>query len=113
VQDAAKLWLVEKLPPNPRVVKMPHHRSEYLGPLQIGEHELGATSMGLQTSSRWQKNLRQLRQRAGLTEQALAHRLGVSYHAVQAWEKGQRGVRKEWVSRLAAALDCEIAELRE
>jgi transcriptional regulator with XRE-family HTH domain len=69
--------------------------------------------MGLRTSSRWQRNLRQLRQRAGLTEQALADRLGVTFHAVQAWEKGQRAVRKEWVSKLAAALDCDAAELRK
>jgi transcriptional regulator with XRE-family HTH domain len=69
--------------------------------------------MGLRTSSRWQKNLRQLRQRAGLTEQALAARLGVTCHTIQAWEKGQRAVREEWVSKLAAALDCEVAELRE
>jgi transcriptional regulator with XRE-family HTH domain len=63
--------------------------------------------------SRWQKNLRQLRLRAGLTEQALANRLGVTYHAIQAWEKGQRAVRKEWISKLAAALDCDAAELRK
>ena len=63
--------------------------------------------------SRWQKNLRQLRLRAGLTEQALANHLGVTYHAIQAWEKGQRAVRKEWISKLAAALDCDAAELRK
>jgi transcriptional regulator with XRE-family HTH domain len=62
---------------------------------------------------RWQKSLRKLRLRAGLTEQALANRLGVTYHAIQAWEKGQRAVRKEWVSKLAAALDCDAAELRK
>jgi transcriptional regulator with XRE-family HTH domain len=62
---------------------------------------------------RWQENLRPLRQRAGLTEQSLAARLGVTCHAIQAWEKGQRAVRKDWVSRLAAALDCEVAELHE
>jgi transcriptional regulator with XRE-family HTH domain len=48
-----------------------------------------------------------------LTEQALANRLGVTYHAIQAWEKGQRAVRKEWISKLAAALDCDAAELRK
>jgi hypothetical protein len=42
---------------------------------------------------RWQKSLRKLRLRAGLTEQALAD-------------------RKDWVSKLAAALDCDAAELR-
>lgn len=68
--------------------------------------------MPARTSFPWQKNLRFLRQRAGLSEQALADRLGVTCHAIQAWEKGQRAVRKEWVSKLAAALDCDAAELR-
>jgi transcriptional regulator with XRE-family HTH domain len=71
------------------------------------------SSMGPPNPSRWQTKLRLRRQRAGLTEQALADRLGVTCHAIQAWEKGQRAVRKEWVSRLAAALDCEVNELRE
>ena len=68
--------------------------------------------MRARTTFQW-KNLRPLRQRAGLTEQALAARLGVTCYAIQAWEKGQRAVRKEWVSKLAAALDCDAAELRE
>jgi transcriptional regulator with XRE-family HTH domain len=49
-----------------------------------------------------------MRQRAGLTQQALAARLGITYHAIDTWEKGRRGVRKEWLFKLAAALDCSV-----
>jgi transcriptional regulator with XRE-family HTH domain len=38
-----------------------------------------------------------LRLRAGLTEQALAARLGVTYRAIQAWEKDERPVRRAWL----------------
>jgi transcriptional regulator with XRE-family HTH domain len=69
--------------------------------------------MGPQTPSPWQKNLRHLRQRAGLTEQALAGRLGVTSHAIQAWERGQRAVRKGWDFKLAEALGCSLADLRQ
>jgi DNA-binding XRE family transcriptional regulator len=117
-----------KLPPTPRLAKSPHQTSEYPKHHRVGtrasylpfESARAASSAGrdlMERSSmehsRWQKNLRQLRLRAGLTEQALANRLGVTYHAIQAWEKGQRAVRKEWVSKLAAALDCDAAELRK
>ena len=40
------------------------------------------------------KTLRHLRQRAGLTRGQLAERLGVTCHAIQTLEKGQRAVRK-------------------
>jgi transcriptional regulator with XRE-family HTH domain len=67
--------------------------------------------MGLRTSSRWQKDLRQLRLRAGLTEQALADRLGVTCHAIQAWERGQRAIRAGWDLKLAEALGCSVTDL--
>jgi len=56
--------------------------------------------------------LRDLRLRAGLTEPALAAQLGVTYHTIQAWEKGERPVRTEWLLKLAAALGCSVADLR-
>jgi transcriptional regulator with XRE-family HTH domain len=57
--------------------------------------------------------LRNMRLRAGLTEQALAARLGVTYHTIQAWEKGERPVRKAWLFNLATALGCSVADLRQ
>ena len=57
--------------------------------------------------------LRDMRLRAGLTEQALAARLGVTYHTIETWEteKG-RPVRQKWLFKLAEALGCSVAELR-
>ena len=57
--------------------------------------------------------LREMRLRAGLTEQALAARLGVTYLTIQAWERGQRAVRKGWDFKLAEALGCSVADLRQ
>ena len=67
--------------------------------------------MGPQRSSHWQKSLRQLRLRAGLTEQALADRLGVTSHAIKAWERGQRAIRAGWDVKLAEALSCSVIDL--
>jgi transcriptional regulator with XRE-family HTH domain len=57
--------------------------------------------------------LRDMRLRTGLTEQVLAARLGVTYHTIQAWEKGERPVRTDWLLKLATALGCSIADLRQ
>jgi transcriptional regulator with XRE-family HTH domain len=54
-----------------------------------------------------------MRLRAGLTEQALAARLGVTCHAIQAWEKGERPVRRRWIFKLAEALGCSVVDLRQ
>jgi transcriptional regulator with XRE-family HTH domain len=59
------------------------------------------------------KTLRHLRQRAGLTQGQLAERLGVTCHAIQALEKGQRAVRKGWDFKLAEALGFSVSDLRE
>jgi transcriptional regulator with XRE-family HTH domain len=59
------------------------------------------------------KNLRRLRHRANLTPGQLAERLGVTCHAIQAWETGQRALRKGWDFRLAEALGCSVTDLRE
>jgi transcriptional regulator with XRE-family HTH domain len=61
--------------------------------------------------ARWQTNLRKLRLRAGLTEQALAAKLGVTYHTIQAWESARCSVRKEWLLKLGEALDCSAVDL--
>jgi DNA-binding XRE family transcriptional regulator len=50
--------------------------------------------------------LRDMRLRAGLTEQALAAQLGVTYHAIEAWEKGERPVRKAWLRLATGYLKC-------
>jgi DNA-binding XRE family transcriptional regulator len=75
-----------------------------------GRDLMERSSMG---HPRWQTNLRQLRQRAGLTPGQLAERLGVTCHAIQAWERGQRAVRKGWDFKLAEALGCSVGDLRQ
>jgi transcriptional regulator with XRE-family HTH domain len=57
--------------------------------------------------------LRDLRLRAGLTEQELAAQLGVTSHTILAWEKGERPVRQEWLFKLAAVLGSSVADLRQ
>lgn len=57
--------------------------------------------------------LRDMRLRAGLTPGQLAERLGVTCHAIQALEKGQRAMRKGWDFKLAEALGCSVSDLRE
>jgi DNA-binding XRE family transcriptional regulator len=123
-----KSWLVENYRRDPRAAKPPHQRSEYLKHHRVGtgasylpfETTRAASSAGrdlMERSSmehlRWQKSLRQLRLRAGLTEQALAGRLGVTCHAIQAWERGQRAVRKGWEFKLAEALGCSVTDLHQ
>jgi transcriptional regulator with XRE-family HTH domain len=73
-----------------------------------GRDLMERSSMG---HPRWQTNLRQLRQRAGLTPGQLAERLGVTHHAIQALEKGHRAVPKGFDFKLAEALGCSVAEL--
>jgi DNA-binding XRE family transcriptional regulator len=57
--------------------------------------------------------LRALRERAGLTPGKLAERLGVTPHTIQSWEKGERPVRKIWRFKLANALGCSVADVRQ
>jgi DNA-binding XRE family transcriptional regulator len=64
-------------------------------------------------ASRSRLALRDMRLRAGLTEQAVAARLGVTYHTIRAWEKGERAVRNEWLPELAASLGCSVTDLRQ
>lgn len=56
------------------------------------------------------KAIRVLRRRAGLSQEALAMRVGVSRQTVNAWEQGV-WPSAELVPRIAFALGCEIGEL--
>jgi DNA-binding XRE family transcriptional regulator len=68
---------------------------------------------GKRRAFRSRSALRDLRLRAGLTEQALAARLGVTSLTIKAWEKGERPQpHREWLLKLAAALGCSVADLR-
>ena len=55
--------------------------------------------------------LRDLRERAGLTMQALADRIGTSAPQINKLEKGERRLTVDWMARLAQGLGVEIRDL--
>jgi len=56
-------------------------------------------------------NLRIARQRAKLTQQGLADRLGIHQSGVSAWERGSCVPKPKSINRLADALGVEPSEL--
>ena len=57
------------------------------------------------------KRIRDARKAAGLTQEELAERMGTSSVAVAQWETGRRNPKMGTVSKLAAALGVDVAEL--
>ena len=57
------------------------------------------------------RNLKQLRQRAALTQDALAERLHVTRQAVSSWETGKTQPDIETLTALAEALNADVREL--
>lgn len=57
------------------------------------------------------KRIRDARKAAGLTQEELAERMGTSSVAVAQWETGRRNPKMGTVSKLAAALGVDAAEL--
>lgn len=57
------------------------------------------------------RNCKRLRQRAGLTQDALAERLHVTRQAVSAWETGKNQPDVETLTALAEALGADVREL--
>lgn len=57
------------------------------------------------------EGLKRLREKAGITQAALADALGVDRTTVTTWEIGRSFPRAELLPKLAAALGCEIGEL--
>ena len=56
-------------------------------------------------------NLKAARIAAGLTQQALADRLGVPQSTVGRWEVGAMSPGVDWLPRIAEALGCEVGRL--
>lgn len=56
-------------------------------------------------------NIRQLRTRAGLSQEALAAKVGVGRTAVTFWEAGVQYPSADKLPKLAAALGCSIDDL--
>lgn len=57
------------------------------------------------------RNLKRLRQRAGLTQDALAERLHVTRQAVSSWETGKTAPDVETLTALAEALEVDVRAL--
>lgn len=57
------------------------------------------------------RNLKRLRQRAGLTQDVLAERLHVTRQAVSSWETGKTAPDVETLTALAAALEVDVRAL--
>lgn len=57
--------------------------------------------------------MREIRKDAGLTQSQLAERLLVSKRVISAWERDETPIRLSDAERVAAALDCSLAELVE
>lgn len=55
--------------------------------------------------------IKKRRQAAGLTQEELAAKVGVSVIAVKKWEQGERRPRSTRLKKLAKALACEPADL--
>ena len=54
------------------------------------------------------RNLKRLRQRAGLTQDALAERLHVTRQAVSSWETGKNQPDIETLTALAESLNADV-----
>jgi transcriptional regulator with XRE-family HTH domain len=57
--------------------------------------------------------LRELRDRAGITQGELAARMGIDLTYISRIERGKRGVRWHTVLRFLAALDSDLHELAD
>jgi transcriptional regulator with XRE-family HTH domain len=57
--------------------------------------------------------LRGLRERAGLTQEQLAHRIEMSFQYVSDVENGHRGLRWETVERFLVGLNATLHELAD
>jgi transcriptional regulator with XRE-family HTH domain len=58
-----------------------------------------------------QNRIREFRQRAGLSMQALAERAGTSAPQINKLEKGERRLTVDWMVRIGRALDIDPKEL--
>lgn len=57
------------------------------------------------------KNLKNMREAAGLTQKQASEKIGVGQPAVSMWETGDSSPRAEMLPIIAAAYNCQIGEL--
>ncbi len=63
------------------------------------------------TQVKWPNRLRELREGAGLSQQNLAQRIGVSKVTISELERGKMRLDVQYMRRLAAALEVKAADL--
>jgi transcriptional regulator with XRE-family HTH domain len=63
------------------------------------------------TAMRFSEMLKQARERAGLTQDALAAKTGLPLRSIQNWEQGHRSPRAEIVLALAKAVGASAEEM--
>lgn len=64
-----------------------------------------------ETLARWGRNIAAARERAGLTQEEFAEKVGVSWPTVWRWENGRHGQRRPHRARIAEVLGVEEAAL--
>ena len=57
------------------------------------------------------ERIKAARKQAGMTQQELADRLGISYVGISNWESGKRKPKQETLERIAAVLDVPLGVL--
>lgn len=57
------------------------------------------------------KNLKNMREAAGLTQKQASEKIGVGQSAVSMWETGDSSPRAEMLPIIASAYNCQIDEL--
>lgn len=57
------------------------------------------------------KNLKNMREAAGLTQKQASEKIGVGQSAVSMWETGDSSPRAEMLPIIAAVYNCQIGEL--
>lgn len=53
------------------------------------------------------ERIKAARERRGLTQSALAEKMGIPYQSISQWERNVRNPKYETVKKIAAALDCD------
>lgn len=86
-------------------------RTQHLAPSLATPSGSQSVAMDGPTSSAIAKNLKNLRDRAGLTQESVADRLGVSRQAVYLWERGARRPGAELESKLAELFGVSVSAL--
>lgn len=57
------------------------------------------------------RRVRELRTQAGLTQEALAERAGITWHYISSIERGLKAATVETLAKIATALDLSLSEL--